>query len=149
MRALLLRFHPPVYLLAMLLAGTGLFLAFPDGQSVGWLCLPCAGLMPLLGLSIILWAAFQYLRQGNPIRPTDWPKILLTSGPFRFTRHPMYVGMVILLATPLFTLGAIAYVPGLVAFTVIIRSVFIPFEEARLRQVFGGRYEAYQRKVRW
>ncbi len=149
MRALLLRLHPPVYLLAMLLAGTTLFLVWPDQQAIWWLCLPCAISMPILGLSLILWAALQYLRQGNPIRPTDWPKTLITSGPFRFLRHPIYVGMGILLATPLFALGAMAYAPGLLAFTLIIRAVFIPLEEARLQQVFGYRYEEYQRQVRW
>ncbi|MEO6993639.1 MAG: isoprenylcysteine carboxylmethyltransferase family protein, partial [Lacunisphaera sp.] len=75
---------------------------------------------------------------------------LITRGPYRFTRNPIYLsltliylGMVGLLVQP----WPLLLLPLPL---VIINRIVIPFEEARLRTVFGDAFQQYCAKVgRW
>ena len=88
---------------------------------------------------------FQRLRTTTT--PGEAPNRLVTTGPYRFTRNPMYLGLVLaylgeqgmlILAWPLLFLAlTVGYVNWFV----------IPLEEASLR-AFGPAYDAYRARVR-
>ena len=73
---------------------------------------------------------------------------LVTSGPNRITRNPMYLGMAgILVAHAVHLRRPVALLPT-VLFVAVIDRFQIPVEEARLRERFGDGYEAYARRTR-
>ena len=92
--------------------------------------------------------AFQRARTTvNPLRP-DAASQLVTGGPYRITRNPMYVGHTLLLAGwaiglahPLGFMAPIAYVAW-------IDRLQIPLEEAALATRFPAAFAAYAARVR-
>lgn len=107
----------------------------PSGRTAA-----AGAILAALGLLLAVWSVFALLRfdGAHPVQ----------AGPFRISRHPMYLGMLlILLATGV---GAAEWV--LVATTPLIaalvdRLVVRP-EELELEAVFGDDYRAYARSVR-
>jgi methanethiol S-methyltransferase len=67
-----------------------------------------------------------------------------TPGPYRFVRHPLYVGwFVTFWATPTMTLTHLVFALGMIAYILIA----IPFEERNLAMYHGKRYADYRRNV--
>jgi protein-S-isoprenylcysteine O-methyltransferase Ste14 len=67
-------------------------------------------------------------------------------GPFAIVRHPIYLGWVLMVfATPVMTTSRLEF--AIVSTGYLIAA--IPFEEASLVEVFGEKYRAYQRQLRW
>jgi len=102
----------------------------------------------LLSAVISFWAAIIMWRAGTPLRPTLPVTALVTGGPFRFTRNPLYLSMTILYAGitlqfdalwPLFTLPPAL---AIVHWKIILR------EEKYLEAKFGDAYRAYKARVR-
>lgn len=100
------------------------------------------------GLLLTLWAAAGFIRAGTPLEPYEQASVLVTSGPYRFSRNPIYLGIVLLLAGFWLWLGSLS--PGLVlpAFVIAIDRRFIRREEAHLEERFGERFRAYRASVR-
>jgi protein-S-isoprenylcysteine O-methyltransferase Ste14 len=101
-----------------------------------------------LALGLILWAAFLFRRAGTNIRPYLPSTALVVSGPYQFTRNPMYLGMAgILLGTAVF-MGSISPFIVIPAFMALISERFIAPEEAKLEAAFGREYLEYKARVR-
>lgn len=76
------------------------------------------------------------------------PDNLVVCGPFKYTRNPMYLGMVsALLGTALVTETWLAFAL-LALFVMIVANIYIPFEEGRMKAVFGQEYDEYAMRVR-
>ena len=116
-----------------------------DFQSLGyghWTRFLVGGLLFALGLGIDLWgtktlSAQQSLGEKGSI---------ITSGPYRYTRNPQYVGFIILFS------GIIVIVWSFMALATGVFAIFlffiIPFsEEPWLRQQYGQPYEEYCKMV--
>ena len=110
-----------------------------------------AGLLPL-GCGILLhrsaWRLFR--ARGTPIHPESTPRSLVTTGPYSWTRNPMYLaGCPILLGVALL-LGPAAPLLVLPAWIWIVHRHFLPPEERVLTERFGDAYRTYQEGVpRW
>ncbi|POF32374.1 methyltransferase family protein [Roseibium marinum] len=142
---------PPaiVFLLAALLLWVGAWLmphlsiAFP-GRRLFAVLLVLAGLVP--GIQAIL--AFRRRKTTtNPMAP-DTASVLVTDGVYRFSRNPMYLGILaLLLAVTLWlgTLTALIIVPGFVWYMTEFQ---IKPEEERLGERFGASYRDYLGRVR-
>lgn len=111
----------------------------------------------LLGLAwvgiatlIVLWAALYFKSNKTTIEPHHTPTALITKGPYRFTRNPIYLAMVIASAGFAIWCGTVlALVPTVVLAVVLHRRFVIP-EEALLIETFGAEAEAYIAKSkRW
>ena len=71
---------------------------------------------------------------------------LVASGSYRFVRHPIYLGWVLLFwGTSDMTVGRLVFAAVSTAYLVVA----VPFEERSLRRRFGASYNAYVRQVRW
>ncbi len=142
------RIIPPVYLLAAILAMLALHFLWPVRQIVpGWWRL--TGIVPMacgvwLGVSI----AATFSKRGTAIRPGDVSTQLVTDGPFRWSRNPIYVGMVLLLAGIAIALGSLTPWLALPVFVAVIGWNIIPVEEAMLGEAFGEAYTTYCATVR-
>lgn len=96
-----------------------------------------------LGLVVLLWAFAHFKRKKAEIHTFRQPSELVTDGPFRYNRNPMYLGFALLL------LGAAFFVntwcallaPSVFFLTAILW--YIPHEERRMRATFGAAYDDY------
>ncbi len=71
---------------------------------------------------------------------------LVARGTYRFVRHPIYLGWVLLVwAASDMTTGRLVFATVSTAYLLIA----VPFEERSLRRRFGPSYDAYRRQVRW
>lgn len=101
-----------------------------------------------LGLAITLPSARLFQRVRTNIIPYNDPDELVTSGWFRYTRNPMYLGMVAMLGGIAVGLGELPGYAVPLVFLILIDRTFIPMEERAMHRVFGTRYEDYRGKVR-
>ena len=139
---------PPVYMLLALLAMVGLHYAIPLAQVVEP---PVSyfGLVPLLvGLTMAGTAARLFDRAGTPKRPFERSTALVTAGPYRYTRNPMYVGLTLILLGVWLLLGTATAAVPIAIFVWIIQERFIRGEERFLDEIFGEEYRGYKSRVR-
>ena len=139
---------PWVFILAFLV-GVGLQVVIPVGltSSSASTVLPVAGgIVFLVGAALAGWSWWIFHRVGTTAVPGEASRVLVTHGPYRLTRNPMYVGLtlaylgeagLLLLAWPLLLLPfVVAYVNWFV----------IPVEEGNLSEFKG--YREYRSRVR-
>lgn len=124
-----------------------------SARSVWQLGLPrYLGVLPiLLGASMYAWCAwhFTFTGKGTPA-PIDPPKALVARGPYRFSRNPMYIGVVSSLLGEAWLFES----PLLLRYAAIVFLFFYLFvlfyEEPALKRQFGEPYERYRETVpRW
>jgi len=142
--------YPPVFFLAALLAMAGLHFFLPR---VRWLEAPATytgGIFIIFGIILLVVSSRLFDLSGTTIKPFEESSALVTDGPFRLSRHPMYLGMVVVLlgcATLLGTLWPLIVLP---VFIWLITKRFIVPEERMMEQVFGEEYRVYcVRTRRW
>lgn len=108
-----------------------------------------AGLVILLvGIAFAGWGWIIFRRAGTTRVPGEHSTTLVTSGPYRFTRNPMYVGLSVAYigeAAILHHIAPLVLLPLTIAY---LNGVVIPVEEQRLAALFGAEYERYKTRVR-
>ena len=101
-----------------------------------------------LGAAIAGWAeiAFLIARTGTlPISPTS---TIVSTGIYRWTRNPMYLGMSLVTAGLAFLLGSLWFLIVLPLAVYAVTKLAIEPEEAYLQRKFGQTYLDYKNKVR-
>jgi protein-S-isoprenylcysteine O-methyltransferase Ste14 len=142
------RVPPPLLYLAGFGAGMALELAAPTPQPPGWLRIAAAVGAGVALLALDTTATVRFVRNRTPVNPARAARKLVTSGPYRFTRNPMYLGMAGAYAGAAVATGvlwALAFLPVVV---VAVDRLVIPREERHLSEAFGPEYEGYRRRVR-
>ena len=76
------------------------------------------------------------------------PNFFVTSGPFKLSRHPMYLGMMSILLGVAIFLGSLITFSFPIIFIMIMEKRFIPLEEKNLEKKFGNQYVDYKKRVR-
>jgi protein-S-isoprenylcysteine O-methyltransferase Ste14 len=139
---------PPTYLLLALVAIGTLHLLLPGPRLIesSWRYL---GALPIgLGVWLNLWADGLFKKRGTEIAPFRDSTSLVTDGPFRVTRHPMYLGMVLIALGVALVAGSTSpFVVPLALWWLLTVHFVIP-EETAMRRQFGAQYEQYARQVR-
>ena len=106
------------------------------------------GALFVLGVAIAGWGWITFHRAGTTRVPGQTSTTLVTWGPYRATRNPMYVGLSLAYLGEAGLLRQ-AWPPLLLPLTLAyLNWVVIPVEESRLREVFGAAYDAYRARVR-
>jgi protein-S-isoprenylcysteine O-methyltransferase Ste14 len=142
------RILPPVYLLAALLAMFAVHRWLPLARLVDS-PYRYAGVLPIAcGLSLAVWCSRLFKRADTTIRPFEESSALVTSGPFAYSRNPIYVGLAVVLLGVAVLLGTLTPFLVIPVFVALIHSRFVLPEEAALAQLFGSQYAAYRDKVR-
>jgi protein-S-isoprenylcysteine O-methyltransferase Ste14 len=109
---------------------------------VGGIALGIAALVLLASAPVL----FAWRR--TTIVPHRNSQSLVTSGPYRITRNPMYLGLALLYLAASLIANAPATLIGLAFPLWVLQSKTIPFEEASLHRIFGESYQEYCRRVR-
>jgi protein-S-isoprenylcysteine O-methyltransferase Ste14 len=139
---------PPTYFIILLLLSIGLHFVSPiikfrysPYDYLGFILI-------LFGITINLWIDLIFKKNQISVKPYEMPNSFITSGPFRLSRHPMYLGMVsILLGIAIFLSSLITFVFPLI-FLILMEILFIPMEEKNLEMKFGNKFIDYKKKVR-
>ena len=107
------------------------------------------GLLPLLaGLWIMISGASAFRRAETPLIPFETSTSLVISGPFRYTRNPMYLGMVLILTGTALLLGSLAALLPVPVFILLIRHQYVLPEEQMMKAIFKEEYAEYCQAVR-
>ncbi|UWR24134.1 isoprenylcysteine carboxylmethyltransferase family protein [Sulfitobacter sp. S190] len=102
------------------------------------------------GVALMVAAIAAFRRHDTTVVPHQTPDALITDGIFAWTRNPIYLGDVLVLAGAVCGWAAWAAVPVIPAFIWIVQRRFIAPEEARMKQSFGAAFAAYVEKTgRW
>lgn len=142
------RIIPPVYLLITNVLLLAMHFVMPIRQLMQgrWRLMgliPCAA-----GLALGSWTIAKFRIAKNTLRPGEVSNHLMTDGPFRFSRNPIYTGMVLLLSGQAIVLGSVGPWVVIPLFIWMISRNIIPVEEAVLSGTFGDEYRRYQGRVR-
>ena len=106
------------------------------------------GALPILwGVYLIVRAAMVFERHGTP-HNFDRSTSVVVEGPFRWTRNPMYLGMVALLLGIAVCLGNAVSLLAPALFFAVIQMKFIPLEERKMEEELGESYQQYRRRIR-
>jgi protein-S-isoprenylcysteine O-methyltransferase Ste14 len=142
------RVLPPTYLLVAVVSTLALHFALSGPRVIGF---PWR----LTGIPIVLASAWLTLRadalfkrSGTEVKPFRPSKLVVMEGPYRFSRHPMYMGFMGIL------LG-IAVLAGTLTPLLLVPAVFVLFnvrfampEERHMEEQFGEAYRSYKSRVR-
>jgi len=107
------------------------------------------GLLVVLA-SICLFAACgeRFKKAGTPYRPVSPTTAIVSSGPYRFSRNPMYVAMAAVLAGLGVLLGSWVFAAGLLIFMLVVHFGVVLPEERYLESLHGDTYRRYKQSVR-
>jgi protein-S-isoprenylcysteine O-methyltransferase Ste14 len=145
------RIPPPLLFLLSYIAGEGLHYIIP---------LPVTRFMPIggshflcalflgVGVLVVLTSVATFVAAKTTVIPYRRAARLVTHGPYRVTRNPMYVGVTLIylgVAALRAVLWPVLLLPIPLA---ILNYVVIPQEESLLRATFGAAYEQYCARVR-
>jgi protein-S-isoprenylcysteine O-methyltransferase Ste14 len=156
-RRLVLVLSPLVWLVAIPLAHgvvpwalslLGPWYGWTDGSPAVWNLL---GLVPVaVGVVVLVWLPVHGYTQTAQIPErveVNWdPKILMTGGPYAYSRHPMYIAEMGLWLGWAVLYGSIIVLAGFVVLCVVV-SILAPREERALEAKFGEVYLQYKARV--
>ena len=142
------KIHPPVLLLlhlfAAFLLNRFLPLPFVFPKVLEWV----GYALVFLGLGLAFSAASGFMRAHTTLDPHGSVSNIVTSGPYRFMRNPIYLGFVCLLIGFLFIFKSYWGLILSPIFIVLMNTLVIQHEEAYLEKKFGDVYTNYKSRVR-
>ncbi len=141
--------QPPLFFFGCLLVGWGMGFLHPLAMGLSLaIRVGMSLLLLLLAVGCGGWGLHTFRRSGTTPDPNGTASALLTSGPFRFSRNPLYLALSATLASLALLLDS-AWVLGMVPVLVLLLDrLVIAREEAQLRNLFGDDYAAYMERVR-
>ncbi len=101
-----------------------------------------------LALALFAWAIASLIRAGSHLRTSRPTTTIVDSGPYRLSRNPIYLAMVLGLIGLAIGFNSIWLVLTLVPFVLVIHYGVIAREEAYLDRKFGDVYRTYRSRVR-
>jgi protein-S-isoprenylcysteine O-methyltransferase Ste14 len=108
------------------------------------------GLLLMTGASLNLWASGLFSKREVGICPFSPVPRLIEDGPYRFSRNPMYLGMVLLVAGTCLLTGCPWNLWTALVYAIWLQLRFILPEERFLGGLFGDAFAAYSRgRGRW
>ena len=100
------------------------------------------------GFGLVGWSAMWFLRKKTTIEPHHKPQSLIIEGPYRLSRNPIYLAMLMILVGWVFYLCALLPLVLPFIFARILTTRFVLPEEAALREAFGAEAEQYMDATR-
>lgn len=101
-----------------------------------------------IGFAIMMWAWWQFRCHQVAICPTSRTAYLITDGIYRYSRNPMYLGIVMMLIGVAAWFGTLPFALAAVTFFLVVELAFRPYEEQKLAETFAESYLTYRDRVR-
>lgn len=102
----------------------------------------------LLGFGGILWCANYFRIYETPIKPFEKPVFFIRRGPYKYSRNPIYLAMVLVLIGSVVFLGSFSTIIVIPIFIYLMLKNFILKEEENLEDAFGEEYLQYKKDAR-
>lgn len=140
---------PPPLLLVGAIILSYLASTLAPGFRLGGLPLSLLGIgLIVVGIGLFIWSIGVFQKHKTTLDPRGKPSSLVTVGPYRMSRNPIYLGFLcIATGTALLFANVLAFVGPLVFFF-FINTLVIPFEEDTLTKIFGASYQDYRKQTR-
>jgi protein-S-isoprenylcysteine O-methyltransferase Ste14 len=139
---------PPTYLWIAIAVMLALHFLLPLIKIIAWPW-TLLGIIPLAGgIALNLSADNAFRTARTTVKPFEESTALVTSGVFRISRHPMYLGFVLALIGIAVLLGSLAPWIVIPVFAVLMDRIFIQVEESMLQARFGQDWLQYKATVR-
>lgn len=141
---------PPLLLAAAVLAGIVLKRTYPlawpgvDDHAARLIGLG----LGIVGVALIIWAAMTLWRHQTTVLPNKGVSDLVTDGPFRFRRNPIYIGDALVLLGLAELTKNVWFAILVPVFLILVTWLAILPEERHLEARFGDRWRAYRDRVR-
>jgi len=142
------RVLPPSYLFVSIVTMAALHLLLPLRRIILF-PFNLVGAIPLaLGIALNLIANRAFKKNKTTVKPFEKSTALITSGVFRISRHPMYLGFVLILTGVAILMGSLTPYLIVVAFAILMDVIFVRSEEEMLEDTFGDAWLKYKKRVR-
>ena len=139
--------RPPIVFLGAILVGIALNRAWPLRflpLGLGWIGrLITFGAVLLFALSVR-----EFRAAGTSVRGTEFTKAIVRTGPYRFSRNPIYLAFILLMVGLCVWLNNLWLLVTLVPAVGVIAVAVIPREEEFLERNFHDQYSSYKATVR-
>lgn len=139
---------PPTCLLLSMVAMVLLHLFMPILKTIPYPWNLTGIVLLIIGVSLNLVADAAFKRERTTVKPFEKSTALIVSGVFTISRHPMYLGMLLILLGIAILMGTLTPLIVVVIFGILMELVFVETEERMLQEQFGERWLAYRSKVR-
>jgi protein-S-isoprenylcysteine O-methyltransferase Ste14 len=141
--------RPPLVLALAIVVGLGLNWIYPlpfvpasvPGTWIG-------GVVFAAAFALVIWAITTIRRAGTAVETVKPTTAIVSSGPFGFTRNPIYLGMLLGLVGIAIAFNTLWIIVTLIAFYFVLRYGVVAREEAYLEGKFGRGYLDYKDRVR-
>lgn len=134
---------PPLWLFAFMAAAWGIAQAVPPSGANSDLMRIGGRICVGVGLGVIFWSAWWFWRKRTTIEPHHTPGTLIVEGPYRLSRNPIYLGLVLILWGYSCGLGSVLALVLTPIFIIVLTRRFAIPEERALVEAFGAEGEAY------
>ena len=141
--------HPPIAWALAFVAGVGLDWLYPmpfvpTTVPTAWV----GGAIFALGFALAIWAIVTIRMAGTRVETNKPTTTIVSSGPYSFTRNPIYIGMFLGQSGLAVGFNSLWLLATLVPFYFVIRYGVIAREEAYLERKFSNVYLGYKSRVR-
>jgi protein-S-isoprenylcysteine O-methyltransferase Ste14 len=141
--------RPPIALALSFFVGLGIDWLYPvpfvpPTVPRGWI----GGAVFVAGFALLIWAIATIRAAGSQVETTKPTTAIVTDGPYRFTRNPIYIGMFFGLVGLAIGFNSLWVLVMLLPFYLTIRYGVVAREEAYLERKFGSDYLGYKSRVR-
>ena len=105
-----------------------------------------------VGMFLVIWANYTLLHIGKiglrAREPMQIPSNLVLGGPFRYSRNPLYLGVLIMALGLTIVWSGLVMLLGSIVIYIVFRYIFIEREEIILEGEFGEEYRDFKNRVR-
>jgi protein-S-isoprenylcysteine O-methyltransferase Ste14 len=134
------------FVFALIGVGLDTLLKISEIRSVSILILGC--ILLAIGFFLRVWATLYFYRQRMSVIRLEPQKKLFTSGPYGFSRNPLYLGgNVFIFLGAVLSLGSPSGIV-LTAIAIFATDLMIRREEKQLEKSFGDEWISYKKRVR-
>lgn len=142
-------FIPPPIFLIFALALSYLVSTFVSGPKLVGLPYTVFGFISIIGgVGLFVWTIQLFKAQKTTLHPRGKPSSFISTGPYRLSRNPIYLGFLLIAIGTAFLFANLLAFVGPLIFFFFISTFVIPFEEEMLTKLFGKDYQTYRTKTR-
>ena len=141
-------FPPPFIFLGAILVAVGIQFFYPVPLIENYFRYVVGAILIVPPLGLLVWADRTFGAAGTAVPPWKPSTTIVSSGPYRFTRNPMYLSASFMQAGIAFLVNSAWMLILLAPVLIIVRYAVIAREERYLEAKFGDGYRQYRKQVR-
>lgn len=139
---------PPITAVFLIIAAKMMSSSIPGSKIILVRSEFFALLITTLGVVLMLWSFILFRKLRTTLNPNKTPDKIITEGPYRISRNPMYLGLVLCMLGFSLWQGELFLFFATVLFFFLMDRIVIPYEEKLAQEGMKSLYLAYAKSVR-